>query len=348
MTEFSARLLDWYAEHGRDLPWRHTREPYLIWLSEVILQQTRVEFGRAYYERFVERFPTVRDLAMSSEEEVLKLWQGLGYYSRARNLHQAARAVVEKFGGEFPRSYEQVLQLKGVGDYTGAAICAFAYDAPCAVVDGNVYRVLSRLYDEATPIDTTCGKKLFRELALTTMGKAQPSLYNQAIMDFGALQCTPTPSSCDLCPVMEMCLAKRNGTITERPVKQKSIQQRERWFNYLHLTCGDLTLLRQRGAGDIWQGLHEFPLIETAEEVDFKQLVTMPEVKDLLPSDFLLKGLKRLPPYHLTHQLLHATVWRLEVKAFTETTSKWAIPSDRLAEKAIPRLLDKYLENPLP
>ena len=217
MDRIADILLDWYAREGRDLPWRRTRDPYRIWLSEVILQQTRVAQGMDYYLRFTERFPDVRALAAASEDEVLKLWQGLGYYSRARNLHAAAREVVARFGGRFPSDYESVRSLRGVGDYTAAAVCSAAFDAPCAVVDGNVYRVLSRLFDVAEPIDTAAGRKAFAELAQTQLDRRAPGRYNQAIMDFGALQCTPSSPRCGACPLSEGCLALAAGTVADRP-----------------------------------------------------------------------------------------------------------------------------------
>lgn len=239
MNRIAEILLDWYAREGRDLPWRRTRDPYRIWLSEVILQQTRVAQGMEYYLRFTERFPDVASLAAAPEDEVLKLWQGLGYYSRARNLRAAAREVVERFGGVFPRSLDDVRSLRGVGDYTAAAICSAAYDAPCAVVDGNVYRVLSRLFDLAEPIDTTAGKRAFACLAQSQLDAAHPGRYNQAIMDFGAIQCTPASPRCEACPLSESCLALAAGTVADRPVKRGKTRVRDRWFNYLHVASGD-------------------------------------------------------------------------------------------------------------
>lgn len=231
-------LLDWYSREGRDLPWRRTRDPYRIWLSEVILQQTRVAQGTEYYLRFVGRFPDVRSLAAASEDEVLKLWQGLGYYSRARNLHAAARQVVDDFGGRFPTTFAGVRSLRGVGDYTAAAVCSAAYSLPYAAVDGNVYRVLSRLFDIAEPIDTASGRRLFAELARSQLDERDPGRYNQAIMDFGALRCTPSPPRCGECPFGDRCLALAAGTVVSRPVKQGRTQVRDRWFHYLHITSG--------------------------------------------------------------------------------------------------------------
>lgn len=239
MNRIAEILLDWYAREGRDLPWRRTRDPYRIWLSEVILQQTRVAQGMEYYLRFTERFPDVASLAAAPEDEVLKLWQGLGYYSRARNLRAAASEVVERFGGVFPRSLDDVRSLRGVGDYTAAAICSAAYDAPCAVVDGNVYRVLSRLFDLAEPIDATAGKRAFACLAQSQLDAAHPGRYNQAIMDFGAIQCTPASPRCEACPLSESCLALAAGTVADRPVKRGKTRVRDRWFNYLHVASGD-------------------------------------------------------------------------------------------------------------
>ena len=226
-------LLDWYSREGRDLPWRRTRDPYRIWLSEVILQQTRVAQGTEYYLRFVGRFPDVRALAAASEDEVLKLWQGLGYYSRARNLHAAARQVVDDFGGRFPTTFAGVRSLRGVGDYTAAAVCSAAYSLPYAAVDGNVYRVLSRLFDIAEPIDTASGRRLFAELARSQLDERDPGRYNQAIMDFGALRCTPSPPRCGECPFGDRCLALAAGTVVSRPVKQGRTQVRARRFHYL-------------------------------------------------------------------------------------------------------------------
>ena len=238
MENISDILLSWFAREGRDLPWRRTRDPYRIWLSEVILQQTRVAQGLEYYLRFTERFPDIAALAAAPEDEVLKLWQGLGYYSRARNLHAAARQVMSRFGGVFPATYGEVRALPGVGDYTAAAVCSIVYDAPCAVVDGNVYRVLARLFDIGIPIDTTAGKRAFAELAQSQLDTSRPGLYNQAIMDFGALQCTPAQPRCGDCPLAGRCLALAAGTVGVRPVKQGRAKVRDRWFNYLHVTCG--------------------------------------------------------------------------------------------------------------
>ena len=344
MNSVADILLDWYAREGRDLPWRRTRDPYRIWLSEVILQQTRVAQGMEYYLRFTERFPDVASLAAAPEDEVLKLWQGLGYYSRARNLHAAARQVVERFGGRFPVALEEVRSLRGVGDYTAAAICSAAYDAPCAVVDGNVYRVLARLFDLDAPIDSTAGKRAFAELAQSQLDTAHPGRYNQAIMDFGALRCIPSSPRCEACPLAGRCLALAAGTVAARPVKQGKTRVRDRWFNYLHVSSGDRTLLRRREGRDIWQGLYEFPLIETEGPAELPELVRLPQFRELLGDApwHLVRSIP-LPKHQLSHQTLHAVVHRIETLSLTPAAAAMAVPTVALGDYAVPRLIDRYL-----
>ena len=344
MNSVADILLDWYAREGRDLPWRRTRDPYRIWLSEVILQQTRVAQGTEYYLRFTERFPDVASLAAAPEDEVLKLWQGLGYYSRARNLHAAARQVVERFGGRFPVALEEVRSLRGVGDYTAAAICSVAYDAPCAVVDGNVYRVLARLFDLDAPIDSTAGKRAFAELAQSQLDTAHPGRYNQAIMDFGALRCTPSSPRCEACPLAGQCLALAAGTVAARPVKQGKTRVRDRWFNYLHVSSGDRTLLRRREGRDIWQGLYEFPLIETEGPAELPELVRLPQFRELLGDApwHLVRSIP-LSKHQLSHQTLHAVVHRIETPSLTPAAAAMAVPTAALGDYAVPRLIDRYL-----
>lgn len=341
MDKVSDILIAWYDREGRDLPWRRTRDPYRIWLSEVILQQTRVAQGMDYWLRFTERFPDVGSLAAAKQDEVLKLWQGLGYYSRARNLHAAARQVVEQFGGEFPVRLGDVRSLRGVGDYTAAAICSAAYDAPCAVVDGNVYRVLSRLFDLDIPIDTTAGRRAFAELAQSQLDAARPGLYNQAIMDFGALSCTPAQPRCGECPLAGRCLALAAGTVAERPVKQGRTKVRDRWFNYLHVTVGGATLLHRRGAGDIWEGLYEFPLIETEHAVEFAELAASEAFREVLGgTEWHLVRSVAMPRHQLSHQTLHAVFHRIEVMGGLDAPS---VPAASLGDYPLPRLIDRYL-----
>lgn len=337
--EFSRILRGWYEEHKRPLRWRETRDPYRIWLSETILQQTRVQQGAAYYDRFVERYPTLRDLAAAPEDEVLKLWQGLGYYSRARNLHAAARRVVEQFGGQFPRTFAEVRSLPGIGDYTAAAICSIAYSEPTATVDGNVFRVYGRLFDIASPIDSTAGRKAFFTLAEEWLDKAHPSDFNQALMEFGALHCTPASPRCAECPFEGWCLARAAGTVAERPVKQGRTRIRDRYLNYLHLSCKSQTLLHRREAGDIWQGLYEFPLIETPGPTSFEEL----PLESLSLGRFHLLGSHEAAPHQLSHQRLHARFHRLEVEALPSIEGCITIPCEELERYAVPRLIERYL-----
>lgn len=345
MDRIAPILLDWYDREGRDLPWRRTRDPYRIWLSEVILQQTRVAQGLDYYLRFTARFPDPGALAAASEDEVLKLWQGLGYYSRARNLHAAAKQVAERFGGVFPRTFDEVRSLRGVGDYTAAAVCSIAYDLPCAVVDGNVYRVLARLFDLAEPIDTTAGRRLFAELAQAELDLRHPGRYNQAIMDFGALQCTPAQPQCDTCPLAERCLALGAGTVGQRPVKQGRTKVRDRWFHYLHIVCGDRTVLCRREGRDIWQGLWEFPMIETDGAADFAALCRTEAFRAWTGAgEWRLVRSVVMPPHRLSHQALHAVFHRIETAAFAPAARCGAVPVERLGDYAVPRLVERYLE----
>ena len=322
---FTDTLLRWYALYGRDLPWRHTRDPYPVWLSEVILQQTRIAQGKAYWERFLDRFPTLASLAAATEDEVMRLWQGLGYYSRARNLHQAARQVVAL--GAFPDTLEGIRSLKGVGDYTAAAIGSFCFGIPAAVVDGNVYRVLTRYYGLETPVGTGAAKKEFTALAQSLLPEDAAS-FNQAMMDFGALQCTPVSPACDSCPLQTSCNALRTGRTGLLPVRPKAAEPRQRRLSYVYLRCQGQTPIRRRGPGDIWQGLWE-PLCWEEAQPD-------------LPGCRLLKK-------QVKHQLTHRTLWADFYLA--ETTQKPALPPGYrwIAESELdrygkPRLFEQLLE----
>ncbi|MDD2799215.1 MAG: A/G-specific adenine glycosylase [Bacteroidales bacterium] len=264
-NKVSELIISWYKDVKRDLPWRNTSDPYLIWISEIVLQQTRVAQGIGYYLRFVERFPNVVALANATEDEVLNYWQGLGYYSRARNLHAAAIFIMEEHKGIFPTEYKDVLKLKGVGGYTAAAICSFAYNLPYSVVDGNVYRVLSRLFDVDLPIDGGAGKRYFADLAQELLTTESPAIYNQAIMEFGAMQCVPSNPNCENCPLQERCLGYANKRVSLLPVKKQKTVVKNRYFNYFRIRFGDYIYLQKRTENDIWQNLYEFPLIETSE-----------------------------------------------------------------------------------
>lgn len=341
----ASTLIAWYDQHGRRLPWRLTRDAYHIWLSEVILQQTRVQQGLGYYLRFTERFPRIELLAAASEDEVLKLWQGLGYYSRARNLHAAARQVVEAYGGRFPDTFEELRKLRGVGDYTAAAIASMAFDRPTAVVDGNVYRVLGRLFDLEVPIDSGEGRRTYAALAAELLDTKNPATYNQAIMDFGAMVCTPQSPACATCPLQGQCQALTAGTVAQRPVKQGRTKLRDRYFHFLHLQFNGHTLLHRRGAGDIWQGLYEFPLVELTEAGDFAALSRSERFTEWLDGrTFRLCESRPMPLHQLSHQRLHATFHRIEIEPLPPIEGMLPIREEELGDYAVSRLMQRYLE----
>ena len=333
--DFALTLLKWFRENGRELPWRGTRDPYAIWLSEIILQQTQVKQGWAYWERFMRRWPTVEALAAATEDEVLREWQGLGYYSRARNLHFAAKQIVSM--GGFPQTLEGIKSLKGVGDYTAAAIGSIAFGLPAAVVDGNVYRVLARHYGIETPINTTEGKKVFAALAQSLMPVTSPdpscrrgelfAEYNQAIMDFGAIQCTPQSPRCLLCPLAETCEALRTGRVDVLPVKQKNLKIKTRHLIYIYVRCQGYTAIHRRGAGDIWQGLWE-PVLVNSEQ------------RKVNSARLIAKDVRHV----LTHQVLIADfyLWEPEERPTLPEDYIW-IREEDIDNYGIPRLIDVLL-----
>ena len=333
-SSFSPVLLRWFETHGRDLPWRHTRDPYLIWLSEIILQQTRVEQGRDYWLRFVRRWPTVERLAAATEDEVLREWQGLGYYSRARNLLAAARQVVE--AGGFPQTVEGLLALRGVGAYTAAAIASLAFDVPAAVVDGNVYRVLARYLGIDTPIDSTEGHRLFASLAQELLPSNRAADYNQAIMDFGAIQCTPACPACLVCPLAESCVALHEGRVGELPVKAGRTKVQERRLIYIYIRYSNRVAFRRRGAGDFWQGLWE--------PVELSRLsLSEPEQQNLLSSAILLANDVR---HILSHRRLYCDFYLLDTTkqpTFLPAEYEW-VDEGELDKLAKPRLVELMLE----
>ncbi len=313
MTFFSKRLLAWYRENKRELPWRETKDPYRIWVSEIILQQTRVSQGYEYYCRFTERFPDVYALAAADEDEVMKYWQGLGYYSRARNLHTAARSIVDN--GGFPKTYKEVRALKGVGDYTAAAICSFAFGLPCAVVDGNVYRVLSRWLGIDIPIDTAAGKKYFASVADELLDKSQPGLYNQAIMDFGALQCVPASPSCVSCPLADSCVALQKGLVGNLPMKQHKTKISERFFYYIYVHSEKVAFIRKRNGEDIWRNLYEFPLIEAGKELEDNELFSLPDWDRLFDGCTVerISLIEKRVKHVLSHRIIYATCYDVTI-----------------------------------
>lgn len=302
---FASALLDWYPRHRRDLPWRHTRDPYAIWLSEVILQQTRVKQGLPYYLDFITSYPTVHELAAAPQDEVLRHWQGLGYYSRARNMHHTAQQVVQEFGGQFPGSYAELLKLRGVGQYTAAAIASFAYDEQVAVLDGNVYRVLARVFGLTQDIAAPSSRKVFQQLADTLIPAEHPAEFNQAIMEFGAIQCTPAKPDCLFCPLQSQCYAFQHGMVQELPVKSKAKAARTRYFHYLVLRHEDTLYLRKRGPKDIWEGLYDFALHE-ADSAELPAPVLLAAVESL--GGQLATGVAEEPVHSLRHVLSHQKV----------------------------------------
>lgn len=344
---FTKALLPWYREHHRPLPWRDTRDPYRIWLSEVILQQTRVDQGTAYWHRFVERFPTVAQLAEASEDEVLRLWQGLGYYSRARNLRSAAKQVVTNHGGAFPRSYAELKGLKGVGEYTAAAIGSIAFGLPEPVVDGNVYRVLARVFGISTPIDSGEGRHQFRALAGRLLPHESPGDHNQAVMELGALVCTPKKPRCTGCPLAQRCAARRTDRITGLPVKVGKSRVRTRHFNYLHVMTQDGLYLRKRTGKDIWQGLYELPLIETAKALTRRSLPG--ELQALGGDDWVLERMVGPVKHVLSHQVIHARFWQVKPPAEYRAPVDWLkVPHRNLGDHALPRLIERYMGGTMP
>lgn len=372
--EFANTIISWFRENGRALPWRETRDPYAIWLSEIILQQTRIAQGWEYWERFMAQYPTVEDLAAAHEDEVLKLWQGLGYYSRARNLHTAATQIVAL--GHFPDTLEGIKQLKGVGDYTAAAIGSFAFDIPAAVVDGNVYRVLARYFGIDTPINSTQGKKEFTALAQSLLPSSKSSdvlssispvaAYNQAMMDFGAIQCTPQSPKCLLCPLAETCEAMRTNRVAELPVKQKTLKVKTRHLSYIYIRCKGETAIHRRGEGDIWQGLWEpfnasditeaTALIASAQATPSSAQASPSSTKlSLFKSELAASlhlsnadGLQLLAQdvkHVLTHRILLADFYLLETEVRPQLPNEYIwIKEEEIEDYGIPRLIELMLE----
>lgn len=348
MKHFSDILIRWYAIHKRDLPWRNTRDPYLIWLSEIILQQTRVDQGMAYYLKFASEFPTVRHLAEADSDKVMKLWQGLGYYSRARNLHAAAKTISTGYQGRFPSAYSDILSLKGVGDYTAAAIASFAFGKPHAVVDGNVYRVLARVFGIETPIDSTAGKKEFSLLANELLDKNDPGTYNQAVMEFGAVQCKPVSPDCPSCPLKNHCYAFAEKKVAELPLKAKKTKVRDRYFNYIVLAHKNKTIINKRTAKDIWNNLHDFPLIETAADMEEAAFLNSTGWKDIIGKNkYTVRSVSSYYRHILSHQRIYARFWEIETAAPLERMilpGAVVIRQEEIHSYAVPRLIELYLE----
>lgn len=341
---FSKTLIKWYLRNKRELPWRETNDPYRIWLSEIMLQQTRIDQGLPYYLKFVEAFPNIFELAGAPLGKVLKLWQGLGYYSRARNLHETARVVSQELGGDFPGSYKELLKLKGIGDYTASAIASFSYGEPVAVVDGNVYRVLSRYFGMETAINSTAGIKEFKALASELLDNEQPGLHNQAIMEFGALQCKPQLPLCGKCPLSGSCLALKDNKIGELPVKIRKGKIRKRFFNYLvFLSEEKRTLLEKRRGKGIWEGLYQFPLVESHAPVAVNDLVLRKDFRRIVGKENLKISLYNNEAiiHKLSHQHIYTHFWILESRVVPGKS----VPLEKVSDYPVPVLVANFLND---
>ena len=346
MTQMQSILLEWYEKNKRDLPWRNAPTPYQVWISEIILQQTRVSQGYDYYMRFTEQWPTIADLAQATEEEVLKMWQGLGYYSRARNLHKCAKQVVEQYNGQFPSDINALKKLQGIGNYTAAAIASIAFNEPYAVVDGNVYRVLSRWFDIDIPININEGQQIFAQLADTMLNRELPGIHNQAMMEFGALYCVPKNPDCQNCPMQAHCLAFAHGTVAERPVKLDKVKVTTRYFNYLVIKVDDGIYLHKRSDKDIWKNLYDFPLIESKEPFSVEQIVNSEEFNKIMGSnDFTLAKVSPIYTHKLTHRTIIAQFIEIKLSkelGEIETKNIFLAREKDVARYPIPRLIDLY------
>ena len=332
--DFSLKLIKWYQINKRDLPWRKTKNPYKIWISEIILQQTRVLQGLPYYIRFIEKFPDVKSLAQADEEEVLKTWQGLGYYSRARNLHFTAKYISNELKGIFPNSFNELIQLKGIGEYTASAIASFAFNERKAVLDGNVFRLLSRYFGLKDPIDSSNGKKAFKKLANQNLPKINFSVYNQAVMEYGALLCKPSIPKCEICDLKNKCWAYRNTNQNKFPVKLKKIKVKERYFNYLVLTDKRYILIEKRTEKDIWQNLYQFPLFE-AESIEFQFS------KKITKNNLLINKFKTT--HKLSHQKLNIVFWHFQSKKIKDNLKFKKIYIKDLSSYPIPKIVENYI-----
>jgi len=341
---FSNTLIYWYLQNKRELPWRKTNNPYYIWLSEIILQQTRVNQGLEYYRKFITTFPTIYDLAKADEKTILKLWQGLGYYSRARNLHFSAKYIVNELKGKFPENYTTLLKLKGVGDYTASAVASICYNESTAVVDGNVYRVLSRYFGIHTPINSTKGIKEFKQLAQQLIDKKQPGIFNQAVMEFGAIQCKPQNPDCTICPLNSSCIALQKQLVNKLPAKDKKITIRKRFFNYLVISdpYNNITI-QQRKEKDIWQYLYEFPLIETPKEFHLKELLETNEFCSIANEDATTVSLfnKSMIVHKLSHQHLYTKFWIVTIPKKLKNSISW----NDFDNYPVPILIHNFVEN---
>ncbi|WP_298548434.1 A/G-specific adenine glycosylase [uncultured Aquimarina sp.] len=346
---FPKKLISWYLQNKRSMPWRETNDPYHIWLSEIILQQTRVAQGLPYYLSFTDQYPTVFDLANAKEEQVLKLWQGLGYYSRARNLHTTAKYIAGELNGIFPSTYNDLLKLKGVGDYTASAIASICYNEVVPVVDGNVYRVLSRYFNIDTPINSTQGIKEFKKIAFEFIDPEQPATYNQAIMEFGALQCKPQNPYCIVCPLNDSCESLKKGTVSSLPVKLKKLKVKKRYFSYLIFSINEeQTIIKQRTGKGIWQNLYEFPLIESDKDVDLTYIKEQEDFKNLMgtkPYDITLYK-DEFKVHKLSHQHLYTRFYVVKMNEKPEINGELdLVEIEKIREYPVPILLGNFIDS---
>lgn len=345
---FSKKLTRWYEKNKRDLPWRDTQDPYYIWLSEIILQQTRVEQGLPYYLKFVKQFPTIKHLAKANEDEVLKLWQGLGYYTRARNLHYTAKIICENRGEKFPENYEEILKLKGIGAYTAAAIASFAFDLPHPVVDGNVQRVFARIFGISEAVNSSSAERKFYALAEKLIDRKNPSTFNQAMMEFGAIHCTPINPKCEKCIFRENCIAFKTNRVQELPFKEKKSKPRNRYFNYLVIQTGDTVFLNKRNKNDIWKNLYEFPLIESGNPLSKKEIITSAGWEEILGKiRYNVDSISKTHKHILSHQRIYACFWEVSISEKSKSKipdSFLEIKKTEIKQYAVPRLIERYLE----
>jgi A/G-specific adenine glycosylase len=346
MNNFSSTLLKWYGHYKRELPWRGEKDPYKIWVSEIILQQTRIAQGWNYYLRFIERFPTVSDLANALEDEVLKYWQGLGYYSRARNLYTGAKYIVNEHNSKFPHQYEDILKIKGIGEYTAAAIASMAFNLPYPAVDGNVFRILTRIFEIYTPIDSYTGKNEIINLANKLLDKKQAGIFNQAIMDFGALQCTPANPNCELCCFGVLCKAKQKNLQSILPIKSQKTKIRTRYFYYLYIrNCGK-TIIQKRKEKDIWKGLYEFPLIESEKEMSIDEILSNGFLKKTLKNClWKVESVSSLHKHQLSHQLIIARFISIVItkENFVINTPLLSVSELEIEKYPVSRLMERFL-----
>jgi A/G-specific adenine glycosylase len=346
LVKVAKDLTEWYLKNRRDLPWRQTKDPYCIWISEVILQQTRVNQGINYYYRFIEHFPNVTSLANANIDEVLKFWQGLGYYSRARNLHIAAKQILNEYNGEFPKEVEKLLLLKGIGNYTASAIASIAFDVAVPVVDGNVYRVLSRYFCIDSPIGTNKAYTIYYKEAKKLMGNLNPSIFNQALMELGALVCTNKNPDCDFCPIASSCKALKNDVRELLPVNNKKIITKDRYFNYFVIVSGNQIVMHKRLENDIWHSLYDFPLIETIEEEDIKKVIEIGQNKFLINEKGIsIVSTSKLLKHKLTHQTIYVTFIKIELEKISlKLNLKFKIFNlTQLNQLPVPKVIEKYI-----